>query len=73
MFSYTHVHVAVSGCLQVDPYASDPKNRHLFQHLERLILAQEESIARIRESEKEVGHMHRLLVNLNYMTLYMFA
>ena len=40
--------------VQVDPYAQDPKNRLLFEQLEGLIRAQEESIASIRASEKEV-------------------
>ena len=40
---------------QVDPYAKDPKSRHLFEQLEALLTAQEESIAKIRASEQEVS------------------
>lgn len=39
---------------QVDPYLKEPKKRVLFEQLEQLIKAQEESIATIRASEKEV-------------------
>lgn len=39
---------------QVDPYLKEPKKRILFEQLEQLIKAQEESIATIRASEKEV-------------------
>lgn len=39
---------------QVDPYAAEPKNRHLFELLQFLLQAQEESISTIRESENEV-------------------
>ncbi len=45
-------------CLQVDSYANEPKNRHLFQQLERLLLAQEASITSIRDSEEEVSVGH---------------
>ena len=38
----------------MDPYLKDPKKRVLFEQLEQLIKAQEESIATIRASEKEV-------------------
>jgi hypothetical protein len=38
----------------VDPYLKEPKKRILFEQLEGLIKAQEESIATIRASEKEV-------------------
>ena len=39
---------------QVDPYSKDPKRRLLFEQLEQLMQAQEESIATIRTSEQEV-------------------
>ena len=46
----------VHACMhaQVDPYLKEPKKRVLFEQLEQLIKAQEESIATIRASEKEV-------------------
>ncbi len=40
--------------LQVDPYLKEPKNRHLFEQLEGLIQAREDSIFHIRQSEEEV-------------------
>ena len=39
---------------QLDPYLKEPKKRILFEQLEQLIKAQEESIATIMASEKEV-------------------
>ncbi len=39
---------------QVDPYVTDPKDRHLFEQLEGLVRAQDESIAQVRAAEKEV-------------------
>ena len=39
----------------MDPYAKEPKNRHLFEQLERLVRAQEDSIKQVRSAEKEVG------------------
>ena len=41
--------------MQVDPYLREPKKRILYEQLEQLIKAQEESIATIRASEKEVS------------------
>ena len=38
----------------MDPYLKDPKKRILYEQLEQLIKAQEESIATIRTSEQEV-------------------
>ena len=40
---------------QVDPYAAEPKSRHLFEQLERLVAAQENSIAQARASEAETA------------------
>ena len=40
---------------QVDPYAREPKNRHVCEQLEELMRAQEESIAQIEAAEREVG------------------
>lgn len=38
----------------MDPYATEPKQRHLFELLEGLVRAQEESITQIRAAEREV-------------------
>ena len=40
---------------QVDPYAAEPKSRHLFEQLERLVAAQENSITQARASEAETA------------------
>ena len=39
---------------QVDPYAQSSKDRCLFEQLESLIKAQDDSIASVRASEQEV-------------------
>lgn len=39
---------------QVDPYVKDPKERHLYEQLEALVAAQEESIGQVRAAEREV-------------------
>lgn len=44
----------MTSAYQVDPYAPQPRNRVVFQLLERLVEAQEESIAQIRAAEEEV-------------------
>lgn len=43
--------------IQVDPYMKDPKQRVLYDMLERLLKAQEESIATVRLSEQEVQQL----------------
>lgn len=44
--------------LQVDPYAKEPKNRFLFEQLESLVQARDDTIIQIRQSEKEVKWLH---------------
>ena len=46
--------VHIHNFVQVDPYLKEPKKRVLFEQLEQLIKAQEESIVTIRASEQEV-------------------
>ena len=50
----TYLHPLMSN-VQVDMYAKEPKNRHLFELLESLVKAQEESQIAIRASEQEVS------------------
>ena len=50
-----HFNPEMTTAYQVDPYTKEPKNRHLFELLERLVKAQEDSIAQIRAAEKEVS------------------
>ena len=47
-------HPEMTSAYQVDPYAKDPKQRHLLELLERKVAAQEWSIAQIRAAEQEV-------------------
>lgn len=49
--------------IQVDPYLKEPKKRVLFEQLEQLINAQEESITTIRASEQEVCQQELCLIN----------
>ena len=42
--------VCVYACTQVDPYAPEPKSQHLFQQLESLMAAQEDTIAQVHIS-----------------------
>ena len=44
----------MTSAYQVDPYAKEPKQRHLFELLEKMVAAQEGSIAQIRAAEQEV-------------------
>ena len=47
-------HPEMMSAYQVDPYAKEPKQRHLFELLEKMVAAQEGSIAQIRATEHEV-------------------
>ena len=47
-------HPEMMSAYQVDPYAKEPKQRHLFELLEKMVAAQEGSIAQIRAAEHEV-------------------
>ena len=51
----------MTSAYQVDPYAKDPKNRQLFELLEKLVKAQDDSIAQIRAAEEEVSITYHLL------------
>ena len=44
----------MTSAYQVDPYAKEPKQQHLFELLEKMVAAQEGSIAQIRAAEQEV-------------------
>ena len=44
--------------IQVDPYVKEPKNRFLFEQLESLVQARDDTIIQIRQSEKEVKWLY---------------
>ena len=49
-----HFQPEMTSAYQVDPYAKEPKQRHLFELLEKMVAGQEGSIAQIRAAEQEV-------------------
>ena len=44
---------------KVDPYLKEPKNRVLFEQLEQLVQAREDTVFQIRKSENEVANYYR--------------
>lgn len=57
--------------MQVDPYAKEPKNRFLFEQLESLVQARDDTIIQIRQSEKEVMQL-RCIIIIIYAMYYLY-